>query len=801
MKFRARLGLAILAVGLLAAIYTPAGYSEGREIVFQSAYAASANPHPKIASELQQAMAFIKTTPKSQRQELFKSLTKGAPSPFRVDPLDRIQCYIKMTDFTKDALNSLKNIGVHVQCTCEERKIAQAWLTLAQINALESLKEVQIIQLPNYPVHNVGSFTTEGYSAMKIDKFINRPEFIGTNLTGKDIKVGVISSAIDRADLSSEQGDLPPVPHDAPKNFFGGITYWSFRTIPGTNQYYGDALRGITTYSFGGEETEDQEGTAMLEIIHDIVPNARLYFSNFDTDIEMNMSKDWLREQGCDVIADDIGFLQVGPFDGTSAVSMGSTKQVENGVAYYVAVGNAGENHWWGYFSDANANNYHNFGPQDETLEIKIPPYGVIILLLSWDEPWGAAGYDIDLYALDPNYLDIGNPLAFSTNPQLGDGDPSERCALINGTPDTQIVSIVITRKARIGGYDDVKHPMRLNLFYLGGTIAETAYQTLEGSILNNCDAGGGVISVGAIDVNSRLQNLVESFSSRGPTWDGRMKPEIVSFDGTRSGIALNGTNFAKFYGTSCAAPHAAGVAALIKGYKISAGDTAFTNPWNKKAIVDNINALIFQGAEDLMPLGVDNTSGYGKINVENVFLRFLKATNRNKRFDFANSKEGWYYYAIPEKFTAGEGIYDNGKLTIKSVDSNTYGTWESPLIVFDPDKKANLNTGKIYIARFNISTSVINPNKFPGFRLRANSKNNTVAAVRDFNANSGNSHFPSSAGKDFFLVINPSDTEIMSGIYLSFDLVNFDATKDPKGDLSLDYVEVIEYNSPMPTP
>ena len=134
-------------------------------------------------------------------------------------------------------------------------------------------------------------------------------------------------------------------------------------------------------------------------------------------------------------------------------------------------------------------------------------------------------------------------------------------------------------------------------------------------------------------------------------------------------------------------------------------------------------------------------------------------------------------------------------------MDSNTYGTWESPLIVFDPDKKANLNTGKIYIARFNISTSVINPNKFPGFRLRANSKNNTVAAVRDFNANSGNSHFPSSAGKDFFLVINPSDTEIMSGIYLSFDLVNFDATKDPKGDLSLDYVEVIECNSPMPTP
>lgn len=798
MKFRARLGLAILAMGLLAALYCSAGYGEGKEAMFQSAYVASANPHPKIASDLQQAMAFVKSTPKSQRQDFFKRLTKGAPSPYRVDSLDRIQCYIKMADFTKEALNSLKNLGIHVQCTSEERKIAQAWLTLDQISALEGMREVQMIQIPNYPVSNVGSFTTEGYNAMKIDKFVNRPEFIGTNLTGKDIKVGVISSAIDRADQSSVWGDLPPVPESgSPSNFFGGITYWSFRTIPGTNQYYGDALRGITTYYLTGEETEDQEGTAMLEIIHDIVPNAQLYFSNFDTDIEMNMSKDWLREQGCDVIADDIAFFQVGPYDGTSEVSMGSTRQVENGVAYYVAVGNQGDQHWWGYFSDVNKNNYHNFGAQDETLEIRVPPFGILILLLSWDEPWGAAGYDIDLYALDPNYLDLGNPLGFSTNPQLGDGDPTERCVLYNGTPNTQIASIVITRKARIGGYDDGKYPMRINLFYMGGTLVETAYQTLEGSILNNCDAGGGVISVGAIDVNSRLQNVVESFSSRGPTWDGRLKPEIAAFDGTRSGVALSGTNFARFYGTSCAAPHAAGVAALIKGYKVSVGDVTFTNPWNKKAIVDNINALIFQGAEDLMPLGVDNASGYGKINAENIFLGFLKTTSRNKRFDFASSTEGWTYYTVPVKFTAGEGIYDNGKLTIKSVDSNTYGSWESPLIVFSPDNKSNLNTGKIYIVRFNISTTVVDPTRFPGFRIRANSGNNTVAAVRDFNANSGNNHFPGPAGKDFFLVINPTDTEIMSGIYLSFDLINFDASKDSKGDLSLDYVEIIEYNRP----
>ncbi|MFB8788291.1 MAG: S8 family serine peptidase [Potamolinea sp.] len=80
------------------------------------------------------------------------------------------------------------------------------------------------------------------------------------------------------------------------------------------------------------------------------------------------------------------------------------------------------------------------------------------------------------------------------------------------------------------------------------------------GSITLPADARGDVIVVGA---SSRDSKSVLPFSSRGPTSDERSKPDILA-PGDWIMSAIPGGTHKKMPGTSMAAPHVAGIAALI---------------------------------------------------------------------------------------------------------------------------------------------------------------------------------------------------------------------------------------------
>jgi len=132
-------------------------------------------------------------------------------------------------------------------------------------------------------------------------------------------------------------------------------------------------------------------------------------------------------------------------------------------------------------------------------------------------------------------------------------------------------------------------------------------FQNATGSILVPGDSNN-VMTVGAVAWNNPA--TLEYFSSQGPAKHGASgpdvyKPDIVAPDGVST--ATYGTT--AFYGTSAAAPYAAGAAALVKqqfpGF----------SPIEIRSYLENL-------AVDLGPAGKDNQFGSGRLNLGNLSPR-----------------------------------------------------------------------------------------------------------------------------------------------------------------------------------
>jgi hypothetical protein len=91
---------------------------------------------------------------------------------------------------------------------------------------------------------------------------------------------------------------------------------------------------------------DGDEGTAMLEILHDIAPNAALGFATaaslFSTDADFAANIRALRfDAGCDILVDDILYFNESPFqDGLIARAVNDV--TADGALYFSSAGNEG---------------------------------------------------------------------------------------------------------------------------------------------------------------------------------------------------------------------------------------------------------------------------------------------------------------------------------------------------------------------------------------------------------------------------------------------------------------------------
>lgn len=119
-------------------------------------------------------------------------------------------------------------------------------------------------------------------------------------------------------------------------------------------------------------------------------------------------------------------------------------------------------------------------------------------------------------------------------------------------------------------------------------------------SITGNFKQSKNSIVFGCIDQNE----VIMPFSSKGPAYDGRIKPELTAFSSQ---------------GTSNAAAVATGIITLMKQHYKTINNVSLTNALTK--------AILINSAKDLGNTGPDFTYGYGNINAD----KSLKTISENR--------------------------------------------------------------------------------------------------------------------------------------------------------------------------
>ncbi|MDQ6602102.1 MAG: S8 family serine peptidase [Chloroflexota bacterium] len=317
-------------------------------------------------------------------------------------------------------------------------------------------------------------------------------------------------------------------------------------------QMLGGAKATVRSFREDGEiadtpaTADTMHGTACAEIVHEMAPDAELFLAATDTTGSFLAAMQWLvNDAHVAIITTSLGFYGDYPTDGSSVLAQAVDKAKAAGVFVVKSAGNFADKHYGATFADTDGDGFHDFpgGKTKNGMTVKMTgdPFEIF---LNWDD-WQQPHVNYDLYL----YNSAGQEAARSDTDQARTGKrPVEH---LMGTLPTGTYTLKIKKV----NPRDPDLPM--NLIIRGGVAEQTMP---EGSLTVPGDARGAV-AVAAINVQTEG---VETFSSHGPTLDGRAKPDLGAPDRVMSG-AYASVGVANFLGTSAAAPHVAGAAALYK--------------------------------------------------------------------------------------------------------------------------------------------------------------------------------------------------------------------------------------------
>ncbi len=189
------------------------------------------------------------------------------------------------------------------------------------------------------------------------------------------------------------------------------------------------------------------EGRAMMQLIHDLAPGARLLFHTaYGGEADFARGIVALASAGADVIVDDVGYASEPMFqDGPIAKAVDRVKAM--GVAYFSSAGNSGRLGYGAAFNPGRVSLTgeiaHDFHPDPAITDfyqaIDIPQGVQVRFILQWNQPFrsggrGGADSDLDLILFDET---LSRVVASSEEDNLG-RDPLEAFEFVNDTEGTR---------------------------------------------------------------------------------------------------------------------------------------------------------------------------------------------------------------------------------------------------------------------------------------------------------------------------------------------------------------------------
>lgn len=542
----------------------------------------------KIESNILQKMSAMRQAGLTSQNAQMRNANKFSDKHgVQVDEQGKIYVYLRPTkSATFEQLESiaLQN-GATLGPTNAAFKIVQAWIPFEKLEDVAGESAIASIQPVLRPIASVGSVFSQGRDKSRANTIHTR-----YNVRGAGVKVGVLSDGCDGFQQSIASGDLL------------GLQ--------------------VIDNSAGGAE-----GTAMLEIIQDVAPLSNLAFATafggvggFINNIQA------LADAGCQVITDDVRYFGEPVYEDGPIAQKVDQVATTNDVVY---TSSAGNNNLETYSTDLYVGmtpetlpqlvgTVHNFGTTsapDDNQTFTAPAGSGVSVELQWADAFGASSNDYDLYIVNLNNNTV---VSSGTSTQNGTQDPLEFATLTAGGTFRAIVHL------KSG------NPVPFKIFYrsFAGTASISLSSPSAPQVANTGGHAGatGALGCAAVDAGTTATtgspSVIRNYSARGPVTiynsgfpnllETRNKPDITSFDGVR--VTGNGGFPTVFGGTSAAAPHVAGIAALVRSA-------------SRTLTAAQVRNAIRNTAVDLGAAGFDPVFGFGRADAYSAVTSVLVGT------------------------------------------------------------------------------------------------------------------------------------------------------------------------------